>query len=313
MNETLAISIVIPTYNRGTVLCEAIARCLNQDHPAFEVIVVDQSPALEQPVREYLESVRSRIRYFALPEPNVSAARNFGVRQARFDIVAFIDDDLMIECDYLSCHARHYLDAKVGGVMALTIESGETKSRRELVRLAAREYRAKVNIEDQPALPVEWATGCNTSYRKSAIIRAGWSDPAFLGCAWCEDADLAVRVRGAGYLLIFDSTFAGIHLALPRGGCGNRDVRESDRKHSERVILSLYHVAKNWKLLGLREAWERVYLTYRGFALNYTLARTDWRKMVRRQVVFLRLLSRVIGFRTGRRPALWSTSEAVPT
>ena len=41
MSSELTFSVIIPAYNRSTLVGRAIASCLRQDHPSFEVIVVD--------------------------------------------------------------------------------------------------------------------------------------------------------------------------------------------------------------------------------------------------------------------------------
>jgi glycosyltransferase involved in cell wall biosynthesis len=91
------VSAVIPTLNRPGLLAKAVASALEQSYPLLEVVVVidGKDPATE----EYLSGLGaevgdSRLRVIRLVQ-NVggSEARNIGVREARGEWIAFLDDD----------------------------------------------------------------------------------------------------------------------------------------------------------------------------------------------------------------------------
>src|SRR5207244_1748293 len=98
----MRVSVIIPTYNRGAVLCDTIAMSLDQTHSDYEVIVVDQTASVDSKVRAYIDSLGGRIQYCRLSKPNLPAARNAGVRLATGAIVIFIDDDVRIPRDYVA-------------------------------------------------------------------------------------------------------------------------------------------------------------------------------------------------------------------
>ena len=87
------VSAVIPTRNRPDLVCRAIRSALNQSYSNLEVVVVVDGP---DPVTvEILKVLREpRLRIVALPE-NVGGgeARNIGVREARGEFIALLDDD----------------------------------------------------------------------------------------------------------------------------------------------------------------------------------------------------------------------------
>lgn len=88
-----AVSVVLPTYNRGKTLPYAIRSVLNQSFTDFELVVVDD--ASTDDTEAIVDAVAdSRIRYVR-HETNrgVSAARNTGIADARGDVVAFQDSD----------------------------------------------------------------------------------------------------------------------------------------------------------------------------------------------------------------------------
>lgn len=87
------VSVVLPTYNRDSVLEGAIESVLAQSYADLELIVVDGGST--DGTRAVVESFAdSRINYLRRDDPEgPSAARNAGIRAAEGDAVAFIDSD----------------------------------------------------------------------------------------------------------------------------------------------------------------------------------------------------------------------------
>jgi glycosyltransferase involved in cell wall biosynthesis len=90
---TPLISVVIPTHNRAEMLAEALASVQAQTFKDYEIIVVSngESDDMRRSSRAIVAAHDGR--YFALAEGNASAARNFGIEQARGQWIAFLDDD----------------------------------------------------------------------------------------------------------------------------------------------------------------------------------------------------------------------------
>ena len=87
------ISVVLPTHNRAHFLPGAIQSVLRQSYQNFELIVVDDASTDETPdvMRTFSDE---RLRYIRLPtNRGPSGARNAGIREARADLIAFLDDD----------------------------------------------------------------------------------------------------------------------------------------------------------------------------------------------------------------------------
>jgi glycosyltransferase involved in cell wall biosynthesis len=87
------VSAVIPTHKRPQLVQRAVRSALNQSYPNMEVIVVIDGP--EPQIVKALEGFHSpSLRLIELPQ-NVgqSEARNAGVRAARGEWIAFLDDD----------------------------------------------------------------------------------------------------------------------------------------------------------------------------------------------------------------------------
>lgn len=89
MNEL--ISVIIPTYNRGKYIAQAIDSVLKQDYRPLEVIIVDDGST--DATREIVESYGSCIRYFYKDNAGSASARNFGVDKASGKFLAWLDSD----------------------------------------------------------------------------------------------------------------------------------------------------------------------------------------------------------------------------
>lgn len=96
--ETPEVSVIIPTLNSVMLTGEAVESVLAQTFKNFEILVIDDGSAVEaqQELKELLTRLHScgTIKYFAFDKNRgVSAARNFGLTQARGRFIAFLDAD----------------------------------------------------------------------------------------------------------------------------------------------------------------------------------------------------------------------------
>lgn len=86
-----SISVVIPTYNRSALVPRAVASALAQVEPGDEVIVVDDGSTDDTDLA--LAPFGDRIRFMRCSNGGAGAARNRGIREARRELVAFLDSD----------------------------------------------------------------------------------------------------------------------------------------------------------------------------------------------------------------------------
>ncbi|MDR9500243.1 MAG: glycosyltransferase [Desulfurivibrionaceae bacterium] len=92
MAELEPVSVIIPTYNRaGGFLEKAIDSVLAQVEVDLELLVIDDGSTDTTPqlLSSYGKKVRSRRQQNCGP----AAARNLGIREARHDLIAFLDSD----------------------------------------------------------------------------------------------------------------------------------------------------------------------------------------------------------------------------
>ncbi|MCA9315278.1 MAG: glycosyltransferase family 2 protein [Planctomycetes bacterium] len=88
------VSVVVPVYNRPTLVQEAIRSVLEQTEPRFEIVVVDDgSTDGTADVVEAHFGHDPRLRVVRQPNGGTAAARNRGIDEARAPWIAFLDDD----------------------------------------------------------------------------------------------------------------------------------------------------------------------------------------------------------------------------
>ncbi len=87
------VSIIVPAYNRGYIIRDVLQSILNQTYTEFELLVVDDASA-DQTKEVVCAIADDRIVYHRLEQNGgPSAARNYGIRKARYDYIAFGDSD----------------------------------------------------------------------------------------------------------------------------------------------------------------------------------------------------------------------------
>lgn len=194
--------VVIPTAGRPTLGRMLRALESQQPRPA-EVIVVDDRELGRGP----------------------AAARNAGWRRARAEWVAFLDDDVEVPEGWTAALERdlRHLPSAVAG----------SQGRIQVPLAGARPTDWERQVKGLER--ARWATA-DIAYRRSALRRVGGFDERFRR-AYREDADLALRMLDAGYLLVRGER-TSFHPVPPadrwislRRQVGNQDDPLMDRLH----------------------------------------------------------------------------------
>jgi glycosyltransferase involved in cell wall biosynthesis len=105
MSEEPEVSVVIPTYNRSALLRSTVNSVLNQyTHVTFEVIVIDNNSSddTKNVVDSLIEKHPAKVRYVVERKQGNAHARNRGIEEARGAIIAFVDDDVTVDKNWLT-------------------------------------------------------------------------------------------------------------------------------------------------------------------------------------------------------------------
>jgi cellulose synthase/poly-beta-1,6-N-acetylglucosamine synthase-like glycosyltransferase len=182
-------------------------------YKSLEILVVDNAPTTDATcdLVASLASADRRIRYTCEPTPGLSRARNHGLAEARYDVVAFTDDDTLADPGWPAALAAGFAsDPQTVCVTGLVVASAlETSSEQYFAARYARSQALEPQRYDLGCRPSRlypyaagiFGSGANFAVRRDAIIRLGGFDP-LLGVGsqgrGGEDLDMFLRVILAG-------------------------------------------------------------------------------------------------------------------
>ena len=109
------ISVVIPAFNAGPMLREAVRSAIDQQYPPLQVIVVDDG-STDEP-RRTLGPLLEQVDFICQENRGVSAARNVGSRAANGEYIAYLDADDLWQPNKLAVVARCIVAADRPGVV----------------------------------------------------------------------------------------------------------------------------------------------------------------------------------------------------
>lgn len=202
------VSIVLCTWNRATLLGDALAALVDQrDAPAHEVIVVDNgSSDATCEVARRSAARHAHVRCLTEPRRGLSHARNRGVAEACGGIVAFTDDDVRVPDSWVRAMAEafdRYADAAyVGGPV-------EPEWTGPVPPWLTPRHWAPLGVQGHGSEPFRvdadrrvCLIGANLAFRRDALEAAGMFDVAVQrigrGGGSTEDHELQQRVWAAG-------------------------------------------------------------------------------------------------------------------
>lgn len=209
---SLRASVVIPTRNRGALIEETLERLMSVDDCASEILIVDQSTdTITADVVHELHIRDPRVRLVPTSTVGSSAARNIGCATATGDVVAYIDDDCMVEKGWLDAIIAEFQDPSVAAVFGrLTPYEQEKRNGTEVGLKASRE-----RTEYTSPLPPWWVGhGGNMAFRRADLLQLGGFDPLLSAGGPLhagEDTDLAHRLLIRGRKIVYAPAAVAYH------------------------------------------------------------------------------------------------------
>ena len=212
------VSVIIITRNRPFLLRCCIECVLGQPYSGKEIIVVDSSfdEESELVVAKYPEVKSVRLRG---QRNNMPQARNAGMVASSGDIIAFIDDDAMVQPGWLESLVDAYLDETVGAAGGRVIDmpapycdqvSGPP---RLFIRPSGRVISKDAGLVSRIEMEVDHLIGCNMSFRRQALEQVGGFDPNYTLTNLREETDICIRVKKAGWRIVFRPPITVIHFS----------------------------------------------------------------------------------------------------
>ena len=244
------LSIVIPTLGRDSVLTDTVRSLLALQHPAAEILVVDQSAShdasTDQQLRDW-DRDRS-IRWIRLPKPSITRSMNHGLRSAKSPLVLFLDDDIRPRSELVNAHQIAHqqspgLWATVGQVIQPWQQPESVDAPHRLSGLRLDEDFPFHSTRD---MPVQNVMAGNLCVNRERALSIGGFDENFHGAAYRFETEFARRVNAAGGTIRFLGNAGIDHLRVETGGtriAGNHLTSASPRHGVGDHYYALLHAA----------------------------------------------------------------------
>ena len=289
------ITLIICTYNREKYIGPLLDSIVKNDYPTsdYEIVLVDNN--CTDNTREVCEQFATthpeiRSRYVVETEQGLSAARNKGIEEAQGDIIIYVDDDALVDTDYIRIYAEHFAThpetMAAGGPIEPLYETEEPKWMSPYTKAlltAWMNYGDKVREYPNGRYP----GGGNAAYRKVVFDKVGLFNTELgrKGSALLasEEKDIFDKMKAQGMQVLYLPTPVLHHIipqakleedyfnlltlqigrsermrtrAISKGKYLKRLLSEGVKWGGTLVLLGIYtlqlHPMKGWKLVLFR-------------------------------------------------------------
>ena len=194
------ISLIVASRNRARDL----RRCLQSiDRAAAhadscEIIVIDNGSVDDTPgvIREFCEAKAALFQHCHEPRQGLSRARNAGLRHASGKIIAFTDDDCVVEDDFFVAMEAHWRNISGPALCGGRVVLGNPDDQPFTIRNGERGERFARDVH-----PAGFVQGCNFAFNRGVLELVGEFDER-LGAGSVfragEDTDYLIRADHAG-------------------------------------------------------------------------------------------------------------------
>ena len=251
------LTIAIPTYERGAVLCETIEQLLALSPRADEIVIVDQTPAYPPDVTRRLQAWHDAraIRWIRLDAPSITGAMNRALREAKHAYVLFLDDDIIPSANLVGAHHGAYEEG-VWAVVGQVLQPGESPAHfdeRELRKGFVRDLEFRFTHDT--ACDVQNVMAGNLSVDRERALAIGGFDERYSAVAYRFETDFALRLVAAGGRIRYEPAASIRHLKAPGGGVrmwGDHRTSASPAHSMGDYRFARKHVPAFWRYVARR-------------------------------------------------------------
>jgi glycosyltransferase involved in cell wall biosynthesis len=184
------ITVVIATRDRTDSLLRCLASVSRLNYRAFDVVVVDSAPTTDLTARTLAGCPEwpFSLRYLRAARPGLALAHNESLRAVTGEIVAFTDDDVEVDPEWLSAYAEAFTETGAACVTGLILPAELETGAQLLVEQAggfARGFTQRTFTRDmpdpEPLFPFtagRFGSGANMAFRTDWLLTHGGFDPA---------------------------------------------------------------------------------------------------------------------------------------
>ena len=183
------VSVIVPAYNAAKTIKGCIESLLKQSYRTYEVIVVDNNSTDD--TRRILESFGERIRTLKEVKKGSFAARNTGVKNARGEILAFVDSDCVVGDDWLEKLTEPIISEGEVAAYGGSVDAQET-------RWSRMEHAYEESFIDgfSKGEYIQMGDTKNLAIKRDVFLGIGGFDDSF---EWSGDTDFGLRFAEAGF------------------------------------------------------------------------------------------------------------------
>lgn len=265
------VTVAVCTRNRATDLRRCLDALGGLEYPHVDVLVVDNAPSDDRTARLVRNEFPSA-RYVVEPRPGLDWARNRAILETRGEIIAFTDDDVVVDPAWVSTLVSVFLaDPEVTAVTGLvTPHELDTESQQlfEIYGGFGRGFRRRwfrgprsTPLAALHAGTGKFGTGANMAFRRRVFDEVGGFDPALdVGTVTNGGGDLEMffRVLKAGHTLVYEpsaivrhrhrATYAALREQIANNGVGlySYIVRETRAYPDERLAFARFGAYWLW-------------------------------------------------------------------
>jgi len=205
------VSIIIPTYNRMTLVCQCLESLQGLSYHHYEVLVIDD--ASDDQTADLLQARFKDITIIRNSKRRGPAyCKNQGILKSRGQYLWFLDSDSVIvdkECLGAMVQLLQQ-DQKIGCIGGEMVEEGG----KNLLRIDGYTLSEKVPIDENSKYgftmrKVRSLMTCNLCTRKELLMQVGGFDNNYFYIS--EDTDICVRIHALGYDIILDYRTLVLH------------------------------------------------------------------------------------------------------
>lgn len=227
MSGNLRVAVIVPTRDRGGMIAECLRSLLALDCHELQILIVDQSSTDETVAVVEAIANESQLRVLRAPPNGSSTARNLGARACTAEIIAYTDDDCIVDPHWVQNLMREFEDSRVGLVYGRLLAAQEGRRTGTEVAYKPAECRQEYAGRVPP-----WyiGHGANMAIRRAAFLKVGGFDP-LLGAGGhfgaCGDLDMTYRLLLAGWRVVYTGRALVYHRQW-RNWC---ERRETERRY----------------------------------------------------------------------------------
>lgn len=271
--KTTALSVVIPTYRRPGALLACIRSIVGGAQPPHELIVIGRED--DAPTKKALAQVgklcegKTTLRAGWVTEPGHLPPVQKGLELASGEIVVFVDDDVTVTPDWLSCLTAPFTVRSVGVVGGRVITAGSSPARLKgkpgCISWYGKHWGNVTSLEGDSPLEVEGAIECNWAWRRELLASLRFDPVLNFDDAAMYGLDLCLQARSKGAQVLYEPRALVYHHVAPRPpGLDRADRPRRDFSYSRNYTYIMVKHLPWWRrplflawwfLIGERGSW----------------------------------------------------------